>query len=189
MNTLGINAVYHDPAACLVQDGRVIAAAEEERFTHVKHGKRPIPFSTYELPFHAIDYCLREAGIALADIDHIAYSYDPFLLLDRHRDEAVITLPLEPSAYPTPDEWESPWDPLFLSSIVNAPKHLVPSENPGISSLALLLHSGSFTDRAGECNSRILVIRAWSIEHLDLDDRAFLPAAFRKHFAYAKPYF
>jgi len=125
MNTLGINAVYHDPAACLVQDGRVIAAAEEERFTHVKHGKRPIPFSTYELPFHAIDYCLREAGIALADIDHIAYSYDPFLLLDRHRDEAVITLPLEPSAYPTPDEWESPWDPLFLSSIVNAPKHPV----------------------------------------------------------------
>lgn len=125
MNTLGINAVYHDPAACLVQDGRVIAAAEEERFTHVKHGKRPIPFSTYELPFHAIDYCLREAGISLADIDHIAYSYDPFLLLDRHRDEAVITLPLEPSAYPTPDEWESPWDPLFLSSIVNAPKHLV----------------------------------------------------------------
>ncbi len=125
MNTLGINAVYHDPAACLVQDGRVIAAAEEERFTHVKHGKRPIPFSTYELPFHAIDYCLREAGISLADIDHIAYSYDPFLLLDRHRDEAVITLPLEPSAYPTPGEWESPWDPLFLSSIVNAPKHLV----------------------------------------------------------------
>jgi carbamoyltransferase len=125
MNTLGINAVYHDPAACLVQDGRVIAAAEEERFTHVKHGKRPIPFSTYELPFHAIDYCLREAGISLADIDHIAYSYDPFLLLDRHRDEAVITLPLEPSAYPTPDEWESPWDPLFLSSIVNAPNHLV----------------------------------------------------------------
>jgi carbamoyltransferase len=42
----------------------VIAAAEEERFTHVKHGKRPIPFSTYELPFHAIDYCLGEAGSA-----------------------------------------------------------------------------------------------------------------------------
>ncbi len=95
MYTLGINAVYHDPAACLVQDGRVIAAAEEERFTHVKHGKRPIPFSTYELPFHAIDYCLREAGIALVDIDHLAYSYDPFLLLGRHRDETRITLPLK----------------------------------------------------------------------------------------------
>ena len=55
MYTLGINAAYHDPAACLVQDGVVLAAAEEERFTHVKHGKRPVPFSTYELPFHAID--------------------------------------------------------------------------------------------------------------------------------------
>jgi carbamoyltransferase len=125
MYTLGINAVYHDPAACLIQDGRVIAAAEEERFTHVKHGKRPIPFSTYELPFHAVDYCLREAGISLVDIDHIAYSYDPFLLLDRHPDEAIITLPLEPSAHPTPAQWESAWDPLFLSSIVNAPRHLI----------------------------------------------------------------
>ena len=65
MYILGINAAYHDPAACLVKDGRVIGAAEEERFTHIKHGKRPIPFSTYELPFHAIDYCLREAGITL----------------------------------------------------------------------------------------------------------------------------
>src|SRR5258708_23080296 len=94
MNTLGINAVYHDPAACLVQDGRVIAAAEEERFTHVKHGKRPIPFSTYELPFQAIDYCLREDGIALADIDHIAFYYDPFLLLTSHIVEACISHPM-----------------------------------------------------------------------------------------------
>jgi carbamoyltransferase len=125
MYTLGINAVYHDPAACLIQDGRVIAVAEEERFTHVKHGKRPIPFSTYELPFHAVDYCLCEAGISLVDIDHIAYSYDPFLLLDRHPNEAIIRLPLEPSAHPTPAEWESAWDPLFLSSIVNAPRHLI----------------------------------------------------------------
>src|SRR5205085_9119327 len=125
MYTLGINAVYHDPAACLVGDGKVIAAAEEERFTHIKHGKRPIPFSTYELPFHAIDYCLREAGIYLADIDHIAYSYDPFLLLDHYRNDTTISLPLAPSAHPTPSQWESAWDPLFLSSIVNAPRHLV----------------------------------------------------------------
>src|SRR5258708_5667036 len=113
MNTLAINAVYHYPAACLVQDGRVIAAAEEERFTHVKHGKRPIPFSTYELPFHAIDYCLRETGISLADIDHIAYSYDPFLLLDRHRDEAVIPLPLEPTPCPPPHPTELSRHPSF----------------------------------------------------------------------------
>lgn len=125
MNILGINAVYHDPAACLVRDGVVIAAAEEERFTHVKHGKRPIPFTTYELPFYAIDYCLREGGISLADIDHIAYSYDPYLLLGPHRDDATITLPLEPSAHPVPAEWEAAWDPLFFSSIVNAPRHLL----------------------------------------------------------------
>ena len=124
MYTLGINAAYHDPAACLMQNGYVIAAAEEERFTHIKHGKRPIPFSTYELPFHAIDYCLREAGIMLADVNHVAYSYNPFLLLGRHGKDSTIKLPLEPSSRQTSSEWESAWDPLFLSSIVNAPRHL-----------------------------------------------------------------
>jgi carbamoyltransferase len=124
MYTLGINAVYHDSAACVVKDGQVIAAVEDERFTHIKHGKRPVPFSTYELPFHAIDSCLREAGIRLRDVDHIAYSYDPYQLLGPRRHDATITLPLEPSAHPTPAEWESAWDPLFLSSIVNAPRQL-----------------------------------------------------------------
>ena len=124
MYTLGINAAFHDSSACLVDDGRVVAAAEEERFTRVKHGKRPIPFSTYELPYHAIDYCLREAGIALTGVDHVAYSFDPYLLLGRHADDATITLPLEPSAHPTPEEWEAAWDPLFLASIVNAPRQL-----------------------------------------------------------------
>src|SRR5436189_1135994 len=123
MYILGINAVYHDPAACLVKDGRVIAAAEDERFTRIKHGKRPIPFSTYELPFHAIDYCLSEAGITLGEVNHVAYSFDPGLLLGRHVGAAEITLPLEPSAHPVPEEWDAGWDPLFLSSIVNAPRH------------------------------------------------------------------
>ncbi|MCA9875161.1 MAG: hypothetical protein KC441_15935 [Anaerolineales bacterium] len=125
MYTLGINAAYHDPAACLVRDGQVIAAAEEERFTRIKHGKRPVPFSTYELPFRAINYCLEAADIHLNDVDHIAYSYDPFLLLGEHHHDATIILPLEPSAHPVPAEWEAAWDPLFLSSIVNAPRHLV----------------------------------------------------------------
>lgn len=124
MYTLGINAAYHDSAACLVRDGVVVAASEDERFTHRKHAKRPVPFSTWELPFHAIDDCLKQAGIVLADVDHVAYSYDPYLLLGRHRDHPTITLPLEPSAHPTPEEWEAAWDPLFLSSIVNAPRQL-----------------------------------------------------------------
>jgi carbamoyltransferase len=121
--TLGINAAYHDCSATLVRDGEVLAAAEEERFTRIKHGKRPVPFSTWQLPFHAIDYCLKEAGIQLSDVEHVAYSYNPWLLLGERKGDETITLPLEPSAHKTSD-WLSPWDPLFLSSIVNAPRQL-----------------------------------------------------------------
>jgi carbamoyltransferase len=100
-----------------------MAAAEEERFTRIKHGKRPVPFSAYELPFHAIHYCLREAGLHVNDLDHIAYSFDPWLLPGAQQ-QAEIALPLEPSAQPANGEWLSPWDPLFLSHVVNAPRHL-----------------------------------------------------------------
>ncbi|OQW37330.1 MAG: carbamoyltransferase [Nitrospira sp. SG-bin1] len=124
MYTLGLNAAFHDSSACLVHDGMVLAAAEEERFTRVKHAKRPIPFSTYELPFHAVAFCLRRAGITLKDVDHVAYAYDPTGKLGDHIGDASLTLPMEPSAHPVAAEWESPWDPLFLSSIVNAPRHL-----------------------------------------------------------------
>jgi carbamoyltransferase len=76
---LGVNAVFHDPAAALVIDGVTVAAAEEERFTRRKHGKSPVPFSTWELPEQAIDFCLRTAGIEAADLDAVGYSYDPSL--------------------------------------------------------------------------------------------------------------
>ena len=122
MYTLGINAAFHDCAACLVRDGIVVAAAEEERFTRVKHGKRPLPFTVWQLPYHAIDYCLREAGIELSDVDHVAYSYDPSLQLGERGRQQTIELPLEPSA--SPSDWESPWQPLSLSYIVNAPRQL-----------------------------------------------------------------
>ncbi|MEK6351902.1 MAG: carbamoyltransferase C-terminal domain-containing protein [Burkholderia cenocepacia] len=122
--TLGINAAFHDSAACIVRDGVVLAAAEDERFTHVKHAKRPVPFSTWELPFHAIDYCLAEAGITLADVDHVAYSYDPWFELDREGTAPALTLPLSPSAHAPREDGASPWHPLFLSSIVNAPRQL-----------------------------------------------------------------
>src|SRR5436190_10103246 len=122
MITLGINAAFHDPAACLVKDGRVIAAAEDERFTHVKHGKRPLPFTTWELPYHAIDYCLAEVGLHLSDVDHIGYSFDPALLLGRKMSEATVPIPLQPGpGQPTSKGFASPWDPLFLASITNAP--------------------------------------------------------------------
>ena len=79
MKVLGINAVFHDPAAALVVDGRIVAAAEEERFNRRKHGKRPVPFSTWELPQQSARWCLEEGGIDVTQLDAIAYSYDPNL--------------------------------------------------------------------------------------------------------------
>ena len=114
MFTLGINAAFHDSSACILSNGQLIAAAEEERFTQIKHGKRPIPFSAYELPFHAIDYCLKIAGIHLREVDHIAYSFDPYLLLGDHKGKSEIPIPLEPGMLCEPSKWTSPWDPLFL---------------------------------------------------------------------------
>jgi carbamoyltransferase len=79
MKVLGINAVFHDPAAALVVDGRTVAAAEEERFSRRKHGKAPVAFSTWELPEQAMAFCLEQAGLAPQDLDAVAYSYDPDL--------------------------------------------------------------------------------------------------------------
>ncbi|HEY2065392.1 MAG TPA: carbamoyltransferase C-terminal domain-containing protein [Gemmatimonadaceae bacterium] len=124
MYTLGINAAFHDPAACLVEDGRIVAAAEEERFTRIKHGKRPVPFSAWELPFHAMDFCLGKANVTLRDVQHVAYSFQPAQLLDGRADAESIAIPLHPARYPRTAEWESPWDPLFLSHLVNAPRQL-----------------------------------------------------------------
>jgi carbamoyltransferase len=127
MITLGINAAFHDSAAALVADGEVVAAAEEERFTRIKHGKRPLPFTAWELPFHAIDDCLRQAGVKLVEVDHVAYSYDPQRFLRGRAAGGTIELPLQPSA-PNPaagrHQWENPWDPLFAAYIINAPRQL-----------------------------------------------------------------
>jgi len=123
MFTLGINAAFHDSAACLVNDGRLLAAAEDERFTRIKHGKRPIPFSTYELPFHAIDYCLQVAGIALKDVDQVAYSFDPYLLINEKKaTELHLPIPFHLKDWDPTDP--QPWENLFLSSIINAPAQL-----------------------------------------------------------------
>jgi carbamoyltransferase len=80
MRFLGINAIFHDPAAALVVDGEVVAATEEERFSRRKHGKRPVPFSAWELPERAAAWCLEQAGLRPEDLDAVAYSYDPDLV-------------------------------------------------------------------------------------------------------------
>ncbi len=79
MRVLGVNALFHDPAAALVVDGRVVAAAEEERFSRRKHGKRPVPFAAWELPEQSMRWCLRSAGVDASDLDAVAYSFAPSL--------------------------------------------------------------------------------------------------------------
>jgi carbamoyltransferase len=80
VKVLGVNAIYHDPAAALVVDGQVVAAAEEERFSRRKHGKRPLPWSAWELPELSAAWCLAEAGISPDELDAVAYSFDPALM-------------------------------------------------------------------------------------------------------------
>lgn len=75
MRILGVSAFYHDSAAALIEDGAVIAAAQEERFTRKKHDDR--------FPEYAIQYCLDEAGIELNDIDFVAFYDKPFLKFER----------------------------------------------------------------------------------------------------------
>jgi carbamoyltransferase len=79
VRVLGVNALFHDPAAALVVDGRVVAAAEEERFSRRKHGHRPVPFAAWELPEQAMRWCLSAAGLRAEDLDAVGYSFDPAL--------------------------------------------------------------------------------------------------------------
>ncbi|MEU9579065.1 carbamoyltransferase family protein [Streptomyces chilikensis] len=107
MRILGINALFHDPAAALVVDGRTVAAAEEERFSRRKHGKRPVPFSAWELPELSARWCLEHAGIRPEELDAVAYSFDPRLARPADRMGLV-----------------DPWDPLRLEYARRAPEFL-----------------------------------------------------------------
>lgn len=75
MRILGVSAFYHDSAAALVEDGRIVAAAQEERFTRKKHDS--------SFPSNAIAYCLKECGATLDEIDHIVFYDKPFLKFER----------------------------------------------------------------------------------------------------------
>ncbi|MGA5898720.1 carbamoyltransferase [Streptomyces venetus] len=107
MRILGINALFHDPAAALVVDGRTVAAAEEERFSRRKHGKRPLPFSAWELPELSARWCLEQAGIRPGELDAVTYSFDPKLA----RPAREMGL-------------DDPWDPLRLEYARRAPGFL-----------------------------------------------------------------
>jgi len=82
---LGISAYYHDSAACLVADGRIIAAAQEERFTRKKHDAA--------FPRRAVDYCLREAGITASQLDHVGFYEKPLVKFERLLETYVASAP------------------------------------------------------------------------------------------------
>ena len=86
MRILGISAFYHDSAACLIEDGRIVAAAQEERFTRKKHD--------YRFPKNAVDYCLAEAGIEVEDLDHVAFYDKPILKFERLLETYIRYAPL-----------------------------------------------------------------------------------------------
>jgi carbamoyltransferase len=75
MRVLGISAFYHDSAAALIADGRIVAAAQEERFTRKKFDAN--------YPRHAVEYCLKAGGVTLADVDYVAFYDKPFLKFER----------------------------------------------------------------------------------------------------------
>jgi len=153
---LGVNAVYHDPAAALVVDGEVVAAAEEERFSRRKHGKRPVPFAAWELPERAAAWCLRYAGLTAADIDAVTYSYDPALV--RPPDELGL-----------PD----PWDHLRTLYAQRAPQFLA-AALPGLDPDAVryvphhVAHAASAGLAAPHPESSVLVLdgRGEAVSHL-----------------------
>ena len=82
---LGISAYFHDSAAALVVDGKVIAAAQEERFTRIKHDSA--------FPSHAVEYCLREGGIAPSAVDYVVFYEKPLLKFDRLLETFVARAP------------------------------------------------------------------------------------------------
>lgn len=157
MRILGINALFHDPAAALVIDGRTVAAAEEERFSRRKHGKRPLPFSAWELPEKAAAWCLKHAGLRPQDLDAVAYSFDPALA--RPADAMGL---------------DDPWDHLRLTYAREAPGFLrtaLPGLDPG--TVRFVPHhmahaaSGAFAaPGGGDCSVLVLDGRGERASHL-----------------------
>jgi len=142
---LGVNAVFHDPAAAVVVDGVTVAAAEEERFSRRKHGKEPVPFSAWELPVEAMRWCLAEAGVEPGDVDAVAYSYDPDL-----------------APTPGPDVTADDWEALRTLYVRRVPRFLataLPGLRVGVDHVAHhVAHAASACVAAPDDSSAVLVL-------------------------------
>jgi carbamoyltransferase len=156
VRVLGINAIYHDPAAALVVDGEIVAAAEEERFSRRKHGKRPVPFAAWELPEKSAAWCLAAGGLTAADVDVVTYSFDPALA--RPADELGLG---------------DPWDHLRTTYAQRAPQFLA-TALPGLDPEQVryvqhhVAHAASAGLAAPHPESSVLVLdgRGEAVSHL-----------------------
>jgi carbamoyltransferase len=157
VKVLGVNAVFHDPAAALVVDGHVVAAAEEERFTRRKHGREaPVAFAAWELPERSMAWCLTEAGLTPADLDVVTYSYDPRLVVEAAEQGL-----------------DDPWDWLRTRYAEQAPEFLA-TALPGLDSDRVMYvphhvaHAASAALAAPMQDSAVLVLdgRGEAVSHL-----------------------
>lgn len=102
MYILGVSALYHDSAACLIRDGEILAAAQEERFTRIKHDS--------SLPVNAMRYCLDEAQITADELEAVVYYDQPMLTLERFLKNALALKeeagPLVDATFPTMLSWK-----------------------------------------------------------------------------------
>ncbi|MDI1475042.1 carbamoyltransferase C-terminal domain-containing protein [Polyangium sp. y55x31] len=115
MYVLGINAAYHESAACLLKDGAIVAAIEEERLSRRKHGKAANLDDGHALPLLAIQYCLDVAGVTLGEVSCVGYSLEPH---DRLRNKEIV----EPVV---PGGWGSPaGEQLFFDLALRVPAEL-----------------------------------------------------------------
>jgi len=136
---LGINSAYHESSACLIKDGKIVAAVEEERFNRVKHAKPAKVDNPDELPVNAIDFCLKKAGISLKDVDYIGFSLNPTKRLQN------ISITYEF----TEGDWGSKTgEELFYNKLSNIPKKLSEIAGEDVSSKFIWLnhhfcHAGS----------------------------------------------
>lgn len=111
---LGINSVYHESSAAILKDGVLIAAVEEERFVRKKHAKAARVDNPDEMPYNSINFCLQEAGISMAQVDYIAYAFDPESRNNYWKDEYF-----EPGSWGTPEG-----EKIFYEKLSNIPNKL-----------------------------------------------------------------
>jgi carbamoyltransferase len=148
MNILGINAVFHESAAAIIVDGKVLAACEEERFSRIKHAKEARVDNPQQLPAIAMRFCLDYAGISPEEIDVVAYSFEPRLRRSKFRPEWWPDRRLEDVFLKSLDEIDGAVTQLMGASFGGALK-FVPHH---------LAHAASAYYPSGFDNAAILVI-------------------------------